>query len=87
MSAILCEDLVKTFGAFPVLKGISLQVERGELFGFLGPNGAGKTTTIRILTNLLLPTSGRVEVAGFDVVREPYEVKRRIGYVPDRAFL
>lgn len=87
MSAIRCEHLTKSFGSFPVLKGISLEVERGELFGFLGPNGAGKTTTIKILTNLLLPTSGRVEVAGFDVIKQPYEVKRRVGYVPDRAFL
>ncbi len=87
MSAIACRDLEKRFGGFRVLKGISLDVERGELFGFLGPNGAGKTTTIRILTGLLLPTAGTVEVAGWDVVRDPYEVKRRIGYVPDRAFL
>ena len=87
MSAIVCRDLTKSYGAFPVLKGIDLEVERGELFGFLGPNGAGKTTTIRILTGLLLPSGGSVEVAGWDVVRSPYEVKRRVGYVPDRAFL
>ena len=87
MSAIVCRDLTKSYGAFPVLKGIDLEVERGELFGFLGPNGAGKTTTIRILTGLLLPSGGSAEVAGWDVVRSPYEVKRRVGYVPDRAFL
>jgi len=87
MSAIVCRDLRKSFGAFEVLKGIDLEVQRGELFGFLGPNGAGKTTTIRIVTGLLLPSSGTVEVAGWDVQKDPYEVKRRVGYVPDRAYL
>lgn len=87
MNAIICEDLTKSFGTYPVLKGISLSVERGELYGFLGPNGAGKTTTIKILAGLLLPSSGRVQVAGHDVVADPYEVKRRVGYVPDHAFL
>lgn len=87
MSAIVCQNLTKKFADFEVLRGISLEVERGELFGFLGPNGAGKTTTIRIMTGLLLPTGGSVEIAGFDVVRDPFEVKRRVGYVPDRAFL
>jgi ABC-2 type transport system ATP-binding protein len=87
MSAIACRQLRKSFGDFEVLRGIDLDVERGELFGFLGPNGAGKTTTIRILTGLLLPSAGTVEVAGFDVMRRPQEVKLRVGYVPDRAFL
>jgi ABC-2 type transport system ATP-binding protein len=87
MSAIACRQLRKSFGDFEVLRGIDLDVQRGELFGFLGPNGAGKTTTIRVLTGLLQPTSGSVEVAGFDVARRPHEVKRRVGYVPDRAFL
>ncbi|MGH7566467.1 MAG: ABC transporter ATP-binding protein [Gemmatimonadota bacterium] len=87
MSAISCRQLRKSFGDFEVLRGIDLEVERGELFGFLGPNGAGKTTTIRVLTGLLLPSAGTVEVGGYDVVRSPQEVKRRVGYVPDRAFL
>ena len=87
MSAISCRQLRKSFGDFEVLRGIDLEVQRGELFGFLGPNGAGKTTTIRILAGLLLPSGGTVEVAGFDVVRRPQEVKRRVGYLPDRAFL
>jgi len=87
MSAISCSQLRKSFGDFEVLRGIDLEVQRGELFGFLGPNGAGKTTTIRILAGLLLPSGGTVEVAGFDVVRRPQEVKRRVGYLPDRAFL
>lgn len=87
MNAISCRGLRKSFGNFEVLRGIDLEVEPGELFGFLGPNGAGKTTTIRVLAGLLLPSAGSVHVAGFDVVREPREVKRRVGYVPDRAFL
>ena len=87
MSAITCRQLRKSFGDFEVLRGIDLEVERGELFGFLGPNGAGKTTTIRILTGILQPSSGTVEIAGYDVVKSPQQVKRRVGYVPDRAFL
>jgi ABC-2 type transport system ATP-binding protein len=87
MNAISCRQLRKSFGDFEVLRGIDLEVESGELFGFLGPNGAGKTTTIRILTGILLPTSGTVEIAGRDIVRHPLDVKRRVGYVPDRAFL
>jgi ABC-2 type transport system ATP-binding protein len=63
------------------VRGISLQVEPGELFGLLGPNGAGKTTTIRVLCTLLLPTSGKVRVRGIDVVDQPGEVRRQIGYV------
>lgn len=87
MSAIRIQDLHKSFGGFEALRGVSLEVERGELYGFLGPNGAGKTTTIRIMTGLLLPSKGTVSIAGFDVVEEPLEVKRRVGYVPDRAYL
>lgn len=63
------------------VRGISLRVEPGELFGLLGPNGAGKTTTIRVLCTLLLPTSGKVNVLGLDVVAHPREVRRQIGYV------
>jgi ABC-2 type transport system ATP-binding protein len=66
---------------------LDLSVGPGELFGFLGPNGAGKTTTIKMLVGLLRPTSGTASVAGFDLAREPEAAKRRIGYVPDAAFL
>jgi len=78
---ISVEDLRKRFGDFWALKGISFEVERGETFAFLGPNGAGKSTTVYILTTLLKPTSGRAIVAGYDVVREAKEVRRRIGVV------
>ena len=77
------KDLSKSFGERKALKGISFRVEKGEILGFLGPNGAGKTTTMRILTGFMPPTSGTAVVAGFDVVRDPREVKRRIGYLPE----
>ncbi|HEY0081425.1 MAG TPA: ABC transporter ATP-binding protein, partial [Pyrinomonadaceae bacterium] len=76
-------ELVRRFGDFTAVDGVNLRVERGQFFGFLGPNGAGKSTTIKMLTGLLEPSSGRVRVLGRDLVREPLEVKRRIGVVPE----
>ncbi len=81
------EGVTKKFGSFTAVKDLNLKVEAGELFGFLGPNGAGKTTTIKMITGLLQPTSGRLEVAGFDLSEHPEEAKRRLGFIPDRPFL
>ena len=79
--AVAVEDLTRTFGAFTAVDRVSFAVEAGEVFGFLGPNGAGKTTTLRMLCGLLRPTSGRGTVAGFDVMSQTEEIKRRIGYM------
>lgn len=81
MAAIRIEKLTKHYGEIRAVDGVDLRVEEGELYGFLGPNGAGKTTTISILSTLLKPTSGRAEVAGFDVLRDPRKVRERIGIV------
>jgi ABC-2 type transport system ATP-binding protein len=78
-NAIEVEGLVKHFGEVHAVDGVDLQVPRGSIVGLLGPNGAGKTTTVRVLTTLLKPTSGRASVGGFDVVRQPDEVRKLIG--------
>lgn len=85
--AIRAVDLVKRYGPVTALAGISFSVARGEVFGLLGPNGAGKTTTIKILTGLTPPTSGQAYVAGFDVVKQTREVKRRVGWVSSEVIL
>ncbi|WP_347345388.1 ATP-binding cassette domain-containing protein [Microbacterium sp.] len=84
-NAITVRGLGKAFGAVPVLRGLDLDVAPGEIFALLGPNGAGKTTTISILTTLLRPDEGIATVAGFDVAREPGEVKRRIALTGQSA--
>jgi ABC-2 type transport system ATP-binding protein len=86
-NAVEIRDLVKRFGAFTAVGGISLDVEEGEIFGFLGANGAGKSTTIRMLCGLLAPTSGTAIVLGVDVAADPEGVKRRIGYMSQRFSL
>ncbi len=78
---IVVEELTRRFGTFTAVDRVTFHAHRGEVFGFLGPNGAGKTTTIKMLTGLLSPTSGRGTVAGFDLVRDTEEIKRRIGYM------
>lgn len=85
MDMIQVENLTKTFGEYQALKGVSFNVKKGEILGFLGPNGAGKTTTMRILTGFFPANSGSARIAGFDVFDEPFEVKKRIGYLPENV--
>jgi ABC-2 type transport system ATP-binding protein len=82
MLAIDVQNIVKKFGAFTAVKGISFQVAQGEIFGLLGPNGAGKSTLIRMLTTLLPPTSGTALIHGFDIVKQQDGVRRAIGVIP-----
>jgi len=80
--AIEVQEIKKCFGAFCAVDTLSFAVQEGEIFGLLGPNGAGKSTLIRMLTTLIPPTSGTARIDGFDVVRSPDEVRRRIGVIP-----
>jgi len=80
---ITVKELTKRYARNTAVDHISFEVEKGQIVGFLGPNGAGKTTTMRILTCFLPPTSGSATVAGFDVLEQPLEVKKRIGYLPE----
>src|SRR5579871_4186587 len=78
---ISARDLVKKYGDFEAVKGITFEVRQGEIFAFLGPNGAGKTTTIKMLTTLLSPTSGTVELDGLNPVTQQSEARKRFGIV------
>ena len=80
---IQVRNLVKEYGEYQAVKDITFAVAKGEILGFLGPNGAGKTTTMRMITGALPPTSGTVLLSGFDVIEQPLEVKKRIGYLPE----
>ena len=80
---ITVEKVTRRFGSVTAVDEVSFRLERGEVVGFLGPNGAGKTTTMRMLTGFLPATTGRMEVAGFDVLRRSLDVRRRIGYLPE----
>jgi len=84
---IQVQELVKKYGDFTAVDGVSLDVPPGEIHGFLGPNGAGKTTTIRMIAGLLKPTFGRVTIDGHDLAREPEKAKAALGFIPDRPFL
>lgn len=79
--------LVKRYGRFTAVDGLSFSVQRGRVLALLGPNGAGKSTTIRAITGQLVPTTGTISVGGHDVVQQPLEAKTLIGYVPDRPYL
>lgn len=81
-SVITIDHLVKRFGTFAAVKGISLTVNKGEVFAFVGPNGAGKSTTIKMLITLLQPTSGFAAVDNHNLIEDPDGVRRVIGYVP-----
>ncbi len=80
---IRTERLTKIYGELRAVDELTMEVEKGTILGFLGPNGAGKTTTMRMITGYIPPTYGKVEVAGIDVVENPMEAKRRIGYLPE----
>src|SRR5829696_3376969 len=80
---IKVESLSKRYARTIAVDDVSFEAQKGQIVGFLGPNGAGKTTTMRILTCFLPPTSGSANVAGFDVMEQPMEVKKRIGYLPE----
>ena len=82
---IKVNNLVKLFGTKRAVDGVSFSVERGEVLGFLGPNGAGKSTTMRMLTGFIPPTEGTATVGGFDIVTQPIEARRLIGYLPENA--
>src|SRR5277367_2609885 len=81
-AAIQAREITKRFGDFTAVDHVSFEVRRGQLFGLLGPNGAGKTTLSRMLTTLIVPTSGQGFVAGFDVARDPERVREAIGVIP-----
>jgi ABC-2 type transport system ATP-binding protein len=82
---IKVQNLSKMFGSKRAVDGVSFSVERGEVLGFLGPNGAGKSTTMRMITGFIPPTSGTVSVGGFDIVENPIQAKRLLGYLPENA--
>jgi ABC-2 type transport system ATP-binding protein len=84
---IALDNLVKEYGKFRAVDGVSLEVPGGQIHGFLGPNGAGKTTTIRMIAGLLKPTAGRIVVNGHDLAKEPEAAKASLGFIPDRPFI
>lgn len=84
---IRLEKLTKRFKQVTAVDNVSLEVGSGEIYGFLGPNGAGKTTTIKMLAGIMRPTSGRLFIDGLDIEKHSIEVKRRVGFIPDRPFL
>ena len=85
MTVVEVRNLVKNYGDFQAVKGISFQIEKGEIFGLIGPNGAGKTTTLRVLSTLLTITSGTVKIMEFDLKHKPEEIRKIISYLPEDA--
>lgn len=85
MSMVSTEHLYKAFGRFMAVRDVNFNVEKGEIVGFLGPNGAGKTTTMKMLTGYLPPTAGTASIAGHDILDEPLEARRHLGYMPENV--
>ncbi|HLV70272.1 ABC transporter ATP-binding protein [Xanthomarina gelatinilytica] len=86
-NVIQAEDLTKMFGDFKAVNGITFEVKKGEIFGFLGANGAGKTTAMKMLIGISIPTSGKANVAGFDVFTQAEDIKKNIGYMSQKFAL
>lgn len=84
---IRLRGVVKRYGSFQAVKGIDLEIRRGELFGFLGPNGAGKTTTMRMIAGILAPTGGEISIGDVNLLRDPMGAKAKMGFIPDRPFV
>ncbi|WP_089608813.1 ABC transporter ATP-binding protein [Dehalobacterium formicoaceticum] len=84
---LITKDLGKKYGSFSAVEHLNLEVKEGSIFGFLGHNGAGKTTTISMLTTLVLPTSGRANICGYDIVKDNLKVRNLIGYLPENVTL
>src|SRR3954464_13278039 len=80
---IIVDQLTKQFGAQVAVDALSFEIPAGQIVGFLGPNGAGKSTTLKMLTGMIEPSRGTATICGFDLLREPLEVKRRVGFVPE----
>src|SRR5215216_5192162 len=87
MTAIEIKDLTKKFGELTAVGNVSFTVDGGEIFGFLGPNGSGKSTLIRMLCGLIAPTAGTATVAGFDIIKNPEEIRQNIGYMSQQFSL
>lgn len=81
------DSVTKKYADFTAVDNLSLSIPGGEVFGFIGPNGAGKTTTIKILGGILAPTQGSARICGIDILKQPVEAKRKIGFIPDRPYL
>lgn len=84
---IILSEITKKFGKFTAVDKVTLEVQKGQIFGFLGPNGAGKTTTIKMMTGLLKIDDGSIEIGGYDIEINPIEVKKIIGFIPDRPYI
>ncbi|MCB0354168.1 MAG: ABC transporter ATP-binding protein [Bdellovibrionales bacterium] len=84
---IKLQNVTRSYGSFYAVRDISLEVNKGEIFGFLGVNGAGKTTTLRMITGVLKPSSGSIEIGGYDIEKEPEKAKQITGYIPDRPYI